>query len=211
MLGGALDGTATSFDPSAASGSCSVSRRRSTQPPRRAPMCTRAGFLTTIGGQPRHHLMGLEPASGAATSFSSEPQRQHPRPGLIGLGFDCLRGGEALPSSVGSRATLWLGSSWLTALPRRSILILTPLPAQPGSPPLRSTWRAASSLIGGLVRHSIAALNATDALAIISDRMPDSDGQRHHIYALSVTGSTVYAGGFSYIDRRPTAQLHCCA
>ncbi|HEX7516836.1 MAG TPA: hypothetical protein VF345_06060 [Chthoniobacterales bacterium] len=71
-LGGALDGTPTSFDPNASYFGCSACAGVFAIVVSSSTVYA-AGLFDTIGGQPRTHLAGLDPTSGTATAFTPNP------------------------------------------------------------------------------------------------------------------------------------------
>ena len=196
-LGGALDGTATSFNPNASYFGCSPVRQR---------LRNRSVELDRLRGRALRYdrraaapdLAGLDPTSGAATAFNPNPNGN-----ILGLAV----------SVDGLTVYAAGGFSTIGGQPRNNIAALntadgTATTFNPNPNNAAGAIGVSASAvyvggfftsIGGVVRHSIAALNATDGTATSFDPNPSySPNSRATIYAFAVSadGSTVYVGGF---------------
>ena len=145
------------------------------------------GGFTTIGGQPRNYIAGLDATSGDATTW--DPEANGPVDALAVSGSTvCACGGF---DSVGGHPC-----DNIAALDATSGAATTWDPEANGSVDALavsgSTVYAGGNFttIGGQTRSNIAALDATSGDATTWD--PDANGP---VDALAVSGSNVYAGG----------------
>lgn len=152
------------------------------------------GSFDTIGGQSRSNLAGLNAADATATAFDPSPHQN-------------------ILSLAASGSTVYAGGGFtlIGGQPRNYIAALN---AADGSatafnPNPNGTVSAIGvsasavylgglfSSLGGVVRHSLAAINAADGTATPWDPNPVGlNGGNATINALTVSGSTVYVGGF---------------
>jgi hypothetical protein len=195
-LGGALDGTATSFNPGADQGvfAIAVSGVDST--------VYASGLFATIGGQSRHYLAGLDPTTGNATSFDPDPDS------------------DPISLVASASGTLYAGGifTMIGGQPRNNVAELnadgSATPFNPNPNDLISAIGASASAvyvgglmtsIGGVTRHSIAALNAADGT--VTDFAPEAsagEGSYPAVSALAAKDNTIYVGGtFSLMGGQP--------
>lgn len=152
------------------------------------------GSFDTIGGQSRSNLAGLNAADGTATGFDPSPHQN-------------------ILSLAASGSTIYAGGGFTSigGQPRNYIAALN---AADGSatafnPNPNGTVNAIGvsasavylgglfSSLGGVVRNSLAAINAADGTATPWDaNSVGLNGGNATINALTVSGSTVYVGGF---------------
>ena len=197
FLGGLRDGTARRFDPNASFFGCdpcgtvyAIAVSSTT--------VYAAGLFDTIGGQPRNNLAGLDPQSGAATSFTPNPNSN-----LSGLAVSV----DGLTVYAGGGFTTIGGQSrnYLAAVNAADGSATTFNPNPNSS--VQAIGVSASTVyaggffssLGGVVRHSLAALNASTGKA--TSFAPDSSysvdsSALVNALAVSADGSTVYVGGF---------------
>jgi hypothetical protein len=197
FLGGPRDGTAKRFDPNASFFGCdpcgtvyAIAVSSTT--------VYAAGLFDTIGGQPRNNLAGLDPRSGAATSFTPNPNSN-----LSGLAVSV----DGLTVYAGGGFTTIGGQSrnYLAAV-NAADGSATTFDPNPNSS-VQAIGVSASAVyvggfyssIGGVVRHSLAALNASTGKA--TSFAPDSSYSTDsaatvNALAVSADSSTVYVGGF---------------
>src|SRR5450432_514658 len=195
-LGGPRDGTAKRFDPNASYFGCdpcgtvyAIAVSSTT--------VYAAGLFDTIGGQPRDNLAGLDPQSGAATSFTPNPNSN-----LSGLAVSV----DGLTVYAGGGFTTIGGQSrnYLAAVNAADGSATTFNPNPNSS--VQAIGVSASAVyaggffssVGGVVRHSLAALNASTGKA--TSFAPDSSYSQDssalvNALAVSADGSTVYVGG----------------
>jgi len=185
-LGGALDGTATDFNPGADQGVFAIAVSGN------SPVYA-SGLFATIGGQSRNYLAALDPTTGDATSFDPDPNS------------------DPIILVVSASGTLYAGGFFTTigGQPRNNVAELnadgSATPFNPNPNELISAIGISASAvyvgglmtsIGGVTRHSIAALNAADGT--VTDFAPEAgagEGSVPAVNALAVKGSTIYVGG----------------
>jgi len=157
------------------------------------PTVYAAGSFTTIGGQPRARLAGLNAADGLATAFNPNPD---------GTIFTLLVAGPLL----------YVGGSFrsIGGQPRNNAASVglvdgVPTAFNPDTNNSVQTVAVAGSAVflggyfsslGGVVRHSLAALSALDGT--VTDFNPNPGGVNGGtplVSALAVSGTTIYAGG----------------
>jgi hypothetical protein len=163
FLGGPRDGTAKRFDPDASFFGCdpcgtvyAIAVSSTT--------VYAAGLFDTIGGQPRNNLAGLDPQSGAATSFTPNPNSN-----LSGLAVSV----DGLTVYAGGGFTTIGGQSrnYLAAINAADGSATTFNPNPNSSVQVIGVSASAVyaggffSSVGGEVRHSLAALNASTGKA----------------------------------------------
>lgn len=201
--GGLQDGLAIiTFDPNAASGTCTacggvealaVSSDGST--------VYAGGVFTNIGGQNRRYIAALNTSDGTATTFNPDPNGN-----ILGLavstdgltvyaagGFNSFDGLPSIGGQVRNYlAAIKAADGTVTAFnpnPNDAALAV-------GVSPSAVYAGGTFSSIGGFVRHGIAALNAADGTATSFDPNASLGTGNATVYALAVSGSTLYAGGF---------------
>jgi trimeric autotransporter adhesin len=202
--GGPLDGTAVlTFNPNANAGgtipgaggveALAVSASGST--------VYAGGLFTNIGGQNRRYFAALNATDGTATAFNPNPNGN-----ILGLALSVngltvyAAGGfnsfDGLPS-IGGQARNYLAA--INAADGTATAF-NPNPNDAafavGVSGSAVYVGGAFSSIGGLVRHGIAALNAADGTATSFDPNASFGAGNATVYALAVSGSTIYAGGF---------------
>jgi hypothetical protein len=160
------------------------------------------GLFDTIGGKPRNHLAGLNAADGTATPFNPSPNGNIftlavPSDGSIiyvAGGFNSSNGSP----SIGGQARNYAAAV--------NAIDGTATGFNPNPNAIVSAFGVSGSAVylagyfsslGGVVRHSIAALSATDGSVTGFDpNAAGFNGGIATVYALAVSGSTVYAGGY---------------
>jgi hypothetical protein len=205
-LGGVLDGTATSFVADASINGCSACALVVAIAVSSSTVYA-GGVFDTIGGQSRHHLAGLDPTSGTVMSFDPNPSAN-----LLGLAV----------SVDGLTVYAAGGFTTIGGQPRNFVAALnaadgtaTAFNPDPNNAVSAIGVSASAvyvagyfSSIGGVVRHSIAALNAIDGTATSFDPNASSATGGGLVFALAVSGSTVYAGGyFTLIGGQPRSNI----
>ena len=155
------------------------------------------GRFTNIGGQPRNSFAGLDSSDGTATAFDPNPNGS-----IRGLaisvndstiyaaGSFTTIGGE----SRGNIAALHAADGAATAFnPPRPNAIALAVGVSGSAVYLGGYF----SSIGGVNRRGIAAINAADGTATSFDPNVRFGAEGNAtVYALAVSGSTLYAGGF---------------
>jgi hypothetical protein len=169
------------------------------------------GSFTGIGGAPRSHIAALDAATGAATAWN---------PGVCcaAAGYDpyvtsvAASGGTVyaagLFSSIGGQgrnalaaidATTGAATAWN---PNPNVSPVLALAVSGGTVYVGGYFGS----IGGQPRHGIAAFDAATGAATAWN--PNASGSDPRVYALAVSGSTVYAGGwFTSIGGRPRNRI----
>ena len=159
-LGGVLDGTATSFVADASINGCSACAGVFAIAVSGSTVYA-GGVFDTIGGQSRHHLAGLDPASGTATSFNPNPSAN-----LLGLAVSV--DGLTVYAAGGFTTIGGQPRNFVAALNAADGTATTFNPDPNNAVSAIGVSASAAyvagyfSSIGGVVRHSIAALNAID-------------------------------------------------
>ena len=158
------------------------------------------GAFDTIGGQPRNYLAGLNAADGTATSFNPNPNSSILALAVSGStvyaagGFNSSDGSPSIGGQVRNyAAALNAVDGTATGFNPNPNSFVVALAVSGSTVYLVGGF----SSLGGVVRHSIAALNAADGSATSWD--PDArgfNGGNATVYALTVSGSTVYVGGY---------------
>jgi len=211
-LGLPLDGVAVpSFDPSPSRGTCAPCGSVAALAVSGATVYA-GGLFDTIGGQPRRYLAGLSATDGRATPFDPSPNSNI---------FALAASGSTIYAAGGFKSTD--GSPSIGGKARSYVAALDADGTATGFDPDPNGLVAAIgvsgsavylggyfSSLGGVVRHSIAALRACDGTVTGFD--PNAGGISAGfipiVHALAVSGSTVYAGGyFGSIDGEPRASL----
>ena len=164
--------------------------RRRTRSPCSGSTVYAGGSFTSIGGQPRNYIAALDATSGAATAWNPNANQasctRSPSPART-----VYAGGNF--TSIGGRAARHIAA--LDATPAEATR-LEPEREPAASYAARrlrlapSTPAATSRASAAQPRNRIAALDATSGAA--TDWNPNANGL---VYALAVSGSTVYAGG----------------
>ncbi|MGI9089165.1 MAG: beta strand repeat-containing protein [Chthoniobacterales bacterium] len=158
------------------------------------------GLFDTIGGQPRKYLAGLNTADGMATAFDPEPNGNIFALAILGStvyvagSFNSRDGSPTIGGQARNyAAALNLIDGTASAFnpnPNASVVGI----AVSGSAIYLGGY---FSSLGGVVRRSIAAINALDGTATNWDPgARGANGNDGLVYALAVSGSTVYVGGF---------------
>ena len=172
------------------------------------------GFFDTIGGKPRNHLAGLNPADGMATPFNPSPNGNIFTVAVSSDGSIIYAAGGFNSSngspSIGGQARNYAAAvnaidGSATGFNPNPNAIVTAFGVSGSAVYLAGYF----SSLGGVVRHSIAAISATDGSATSFDpNAAGFNGGIATVYALAVSGSTVYAGGyFGSIGGQPRASI----
>lgn len=193
-LGGALDGTATSFDPNASNSGLAAAASVDAIAVSSSTVYA-GGVFDRIGVQSRKNLAGLDPTSGAVTSFD-------PNPSANVLGLAVAVDGLTVYAAGGFTSIGGQPRNFVAALNAADGTATTFNPDPNNA--VSAIGASASAVyvagyfssIGGVVRHSIAALNAIDGTATSFDPNASSLNGNGTVNALAVSGSTVYAGGY---------------
>jgi hypothetical protein len=172
------------------------------------------GLFDTIGGKPRNHVAGLTPADGTATPFNPSPNGNI---FTLAMSSDSsvlyIAGG--FNSSNGSPSIGGQARNYAAAV---NALDGTATGFNPNPNAIVNAFAVSGSAVylagyfsslGGVVRHSIAAISAIDGTATGFDpNAAGFNGGIATVYALAVSGSTVYAGGyFGTIGGQPRASI----
>jgi hypothetical protein len=201
--GGPLDGTAIpTFNPNANGGiipgaggveALAVSPSGST--------VYAGGLFTNIGGQNRRYFAALNATDGTATAFNPNPTSN-----ILGLAVSV--DGSTVYAAGGFNSFGGLPSIGGQVRNYVAAINASDGTATPFDPNLNAVASAIGvsasaiyvggdfSSIGGVVRHSIAAFNAIDGTVTSFDPNASWGTGYATVYALAVSGSTVYAGGF---------------
>jgi hypothetical protein len=197
FLGGPREGTAKRFDPNASYFGCdpcgtvyAIAVSSTT--------VYAGGTFDTIGGQPRNNLAGLDPKSGAATSFTPDPNSNISGVAVSVDGLTVYAGGGF--TTIGGQSRNYLAA--INAADGSA----TAFNPNPNSS-VQAIGVSASAVyvggffssVGGVVRHSLAAFNASTGKA--TSFAPDSSYSEVssalvNALAVSADRSTVYVGGF---------------
>ena len=188
------DGVPTSFDPSATVGTCNACGTVATVAVAGSTVYA-GGSFRNIGGQTRNFLAALDGASGAATSFDANPSSNITSVAVSASGNTVYAAGGF--STIGGQprnfvAELDTTSGSATAFDPNPNAVATAIGVSASAVYLGGAFTS----IGGVVRRSIAALNASDGTATAFDPAARFGANNGTVYALAVSGSTVYAGGF---------------
>jgi hypothetical protein len=158
------------------------------------------GMFDTIGGQPRQYLAGLRAADGTATAFNPAPN---------GNIFAVTVAGSTVYASGGFRSTG--GSPSIGGAARNYVAALdgtsgtaTAFDPNPnrlvhaiGVSPDAIYLGGSFSSLGGEVRNGLAALSAVDgSVTSFNPNAQGFNGGLATVYALAVSGTTIYAGGY---------------
>jgi hypothetical protein len=172
------------------------------------------GLFDTIGGKPRNYLAGLNAADGMATPFNPSPNGNLfavavSSDGSIIYVSGGFRSSNGSPS-IGGQARNYAAAvnaidGTATGFNPNPNAIVTAFGVSPSAIYLGGYF----SSLGGVVRNSIAAISATDGTATSFDpNAAGFNGGTATVYALAVSGSTVYAGGyFGSIGGQPRASI----
>lgn len=170
------------------------------------------GLFDTIGGQKRNYLAGLNAAEGTATAFNPSPNGNIR---ALAVSASTLYVAGSFKSNDGSLSIGGQARNYAAAfnLADGAITAFDPNPNYlvgafgiSGSAVYLAGY---FSSLGGVVRHSIAALSALDGSATaFNPNALGFNGGIATVYALAVSGSTVYAAGyFSAIGGQPRASI----
>ena len=172
------------------------------------------GLFDTIGGKSRNYLAGLNAADGTATPFNPSPNGNIFTVAVSSDGSVIYAAG-GFNSRDGSPSIGGQARNYAAAV---NALDGTATSFNPNPNSVVAAFGVSGSAVylagyfsslGGVVRHSIAALSAADGTATSFD--PNAGGFNGGIatvYALAVSGSTVYAGGyFGSIGGQPRASI----
>jgi hypothetical protein len=170
------------------------------------------GLYDTIGGTPRKFLAGLNAADGTATAFNPSPNGNVFAVAVSGSTVYAAGGfssGDGSPSIGGQArnfaAALSAVDGTATAFNPNPNALVAAFGVSASSIYLAGYF----SSLGGVVRHSIAAINAVDGgVTGFDPNAGGFNGGNATVYALAVSGSTLYAGGyFGSIGGQPRASI----
>ena len=211
-LGLPLDGVAVpGFDPSPSRAGCAACGSVSALAVS-GPTVYAGGMFDTIGGQPRRYLAALRAADGTATPFDPNPNGN-----LFALAVSgsTLYVAGGFRSDDGSPSIGGEARNYLAALDATDGTATAFDPDPNGLVAAIGVSGSAIYLggyfssIGGVVRRGVAAFRACDGSVTPFD--PDArgfNGGNAIVYALAVSGSTVYAAGyFERIGGEPRASI----
>lgn len=195
-LGGATDGTVTSFTAHTASGTCGACGTVNAIAVSNSTIYA-AGSFNLIGGQTRTGLAGLDPTSGIPTSFNPAPTGNVTTVGVSVDGLTVYAGG-------GIRIIGGQPRSFFAALNASDGMATAFNPSPNGSVAAIGVSPSAVyiggffSSTGGVARTSIAAINAADGTATSFAPACSSANGSATVNAMKVSddGTTVYVGGF---------------
>lgn len=170
------------------------------------------GIFDTIGGQRRNYIAGLNAADGTATTFN--PNANNSVFALAVSGSTVYAAG-GFNSRDGSPTIGGQARNYVAALNMIDGAATGFNPNPNGSVTAFGVSGSAVYLggyfssLGGVVRRSIAAIDAIDGTATSWDPgARGSNGNDGIVYALAVSGSTVYVGGyFSSIGGQPRISI----
>ena len=189
LAGGSVD---AAFDPSANNSVMALAVSGTT--------VYAGGGFTVIGGQSRNGIAALDATTGAATAWNPNAGGTSPYVWALAVsGSTVYAGGDF--TSIGGQ-----GRNYIAALDASSGLATAWNPNAGGTDPLYRVHTLAVSgstvyaggrffNIGGQNRHHIAALDASSGLATAWDPSAWNPDAYPDVYALAVSGSTVYVGG----------------
>ena len=172
------------------------------------------GLFDTIGGKPRNYLAGLNAADGTATPFNPSPNGNIFTVAVSGDGSIIYAAG-GFNSSNGSPSIGGQARNYAAAV---NAVDGTATGFNPNPNAIVNAFGVSGSAVylagyfsslAGVVRHSIAAISAIDGTATGFDpNAAGFNGGIATVYALAVSGSTVYAGGyFGSIGGQPRASI----
>ena len=149
------------------------------------------GSFTGFGGQPRHFIAALDSVTGAATSWNPDASSSISALAASGStvyagGYFSTIGGQARHSIAALDATTGTATSWN---PDANSWVYA-LAVSGGTVYAGGSF----SSVGGQARNYIAAVDAATGTA--TSWNPDASGSLDAgVYALALSGSTIYAGG----------------
>jgi hypothetical protein len=166
------------------------------------------GDFESIGGHSRNGLAGVDAVTGKATSFNPRPEFRG-QPGYIDLLAVSAKTVYAAGAfdQIGDRQRHGLAA--LNATTSKATAFNPGQPAESVAP-LGSTVYAggAFSMIGRQPRNGIAALDASTGAASPWDPNITFRGRAGEVFALAVSGHTVYVGGqFDSVGGQPRSNL----
>jgi trimeric autotransporter adhesin len=153
------------------------------------------GIFTTIGGQTRNNIAALNASDGTATTWDPNPNSEVATlavsgPFVYAGGFFTAIGGQTRNKIAALNASDGTATSWdPDATANANVLAL----AISGS-----TIYAGGNFpsIHGVPRQNIAGINISDGTPTSFDPQASDPSTGGGVYALAVSGSTVYAAGF---------------
>jgi hypothetical protein len=172
------------------------------------------GSFDTIGGKSRNYLAALNATDGMATPFNPSPNGNIFAVAIstdasviyVAGGFNSSNGSP----SIGGQARNYAAAvktldGTATGFDPNPNAIVNAFGVSGSAVYLAGYF----SSLGGVVRHSVAAISATDGSATSFDpNAAGFNGGTATVYALAVSGSTVYAGGyFGTIGGQPRASI----
>ncbi len=153
------------------------------------------GWFTSVGGQTRKNLAALDATSGLATGWDPSPDRAVDALAVSGstvyaVGYFTSIGGQSRSEIAAVDATSGLATGWDPNAGGTSYHEVHTLAVSGSTVYVGGEF----STIGGQARDNLAALDAGSGLATAWD--PGAgDPSYSTVYALAVSGSTVYVGG----------------
>jgi len=180
-------GLATGWDPSADGNVSALAVSGST--------VYAAGWFTSIGGQTRKNLAALDATSGLATGWDPSPDRAVDALAVSGstvyaVGYFTSIGGQTRNNIAALDASTGLATGWDPNAGGTSYHEVHTLAVSGSTVYVGGDF----STIGGQARANVAALDASSGLATAWDPGV-GDPVYDTVYALAVSGSTVYVGG----------------
>ena len=213
-LGVPLDGIAVpGFNPSPSRSGCAACGSVAALAVS-GPTVYAGGLFDAIGGKSRNYLAGLNAADGTATPFNPSPNGNIFTLAISSDGSTIYVAG-GFNSSNGSPSIGGQARNYAAAV---NALDGTATGFNPNPNAIVTAFGVSGSAVylggyfsslGGVVRHSIAAISATNGSATSFDpNAAGFNGGTATVYALAVSGSTVYAGGyFGSIGGQPRASI----
>ena len=153
------------------------------------------GWFTSIGGQSRKNLAALDASSGLATGWDPSPDRAVDAIAVSGstvyaVGYFTSIGGQSRSEIAALDATSGLATGWDPNAGSATYHEVHTLAVSGSTVYVGGEF----STIGGQARDNLAALDASSGLATAWDPGV-GDPAYDTVYALAVSGSTVYVGG----------------
>jgi hypothetical protein len=213
-LGVPLDGVAVpSFNPSPSRSGCAACGSVAALAVSGSTVYA-GGSFDTIGGKSRNYLAALNAADGMATPFNPSPNGNIFTVAISSDGSVIYVAG-GFNSSNGSPSIGGQARNYAAAV---NAIDGTATGFNPNPNAIVNAFGVSGSAVylagyfsslGGVVRHSIASISAIDGTATGFDpNAAGFNGGTATVYALAISGSTVYAGGyFGAIGGQPRASI----
>ena len=211
-LGVPLDGVAvTAFNPSPSRSGCAACGSVAALAVS-GPTVYAGGSFDTIGGQQRNFLAGLSTSDGTATPFNPDPNGNIFALAVSGSTVYAAGGfnsGDGSPSIGGQARNYAAALNAVDGIANGFNPNPNAVVAAFGLSGSAVYLAGYFSSLGGVVRHGIAAINAADgSVTGFNPNAGGFNGGTPTVYALAVSGTTVYAGGyFSAIGGQPRGSI----